>query len=78
MRKSERGTGIAADLLAAVSDYARRLGITQLELAVNAKNAVAVQFYRRRGFVECGRIPGGVLDGGRAIDDIVMVWRLGG
>jgi len=78
LRKSERGTGIAADLLAAVSDYARRLGIAQLELAVSAENAVAVQFYRRHGFVECGRIPGGVLDGGRAIDDVIMVRRLDG
>ncbi|RAX40277.1 GNAT family N-acetyltransferase [Rhizobium tropici] len=78
VRKSARGTGIAADLLATVSDYARSLGITQLELAVNAKNAVAVQFYRRHGFVEVGRIPGGVLDGGREVDDIIMVWRLDG
>lgn len=76
LRKSLRGTGIAADLLATVSDYARGLGIAQLELAVNAENTVAVQFYRRHGFVELGRIPGGVLDGGREIDDIVMVRRL--
>lgn len=78
VRKRARGTGIAADLLAAVSDYARSRGIAQLELAVNAENAVAVQFYRRHGFVEVGRIPDGVLDGGREIDDIVMVRRLDG
>lgn len=78
VRKSERGSGVAADLLAVVSDYAKNLGILQLELAVNAENAVAVRFYRRHGFVKVGRIPGGVLDGGRPIDDIIMVWRLGG
>lgn len=78
VRKSERGSGVAAGLLATVSDYARSLGILQLELAVNLENAVAVQFYRRHGFVEVGRIPGGVLDGGREIDDIIMVWRLDG
>ncbi|MCZ3378355.1 MULTISPECIES: GNAT family N-acetyltransferase [Rhizobium] len=78
VRKSARGSGAAADLLTTVSDYARSLGILQLELAVNAENTVAARFYRRHGFVEVGRIPGGVLDDGRAIDDIIMVWRLGG
>lgn len=78
VRKSARGIGVAADLLAAVSDHARSIGILQLELAVNAENAVAMQFYRRHGFIEVGRIPGGVLDGGREIDDIVMVRRLNG
>ncbi|KAA1183893.1 GNAT family N-acetyltransferase [Rhizobium tropici] len=78
VRKGERGSGVAADLLVTVSDYARNLGILQLELAVNAENIVAMQFYRRHGFVKVGRIPGGVLDGGREIDDIIMVRRLDG
>lgn len=78
VRKSARGTGVAADLLATVSAYARSLGIAQLELAVNAENTVAARFYRRHGFIEVGRIPCGVLDGGREIDDIIMVWRSDG
>lgn len=78
VRKSERGTGVAADLLATVLDYARSLEIVQLELAVNAENAIAVQFYRRHGFVEVGRVPGGMIDEGREIDDIIMVRRLHG
>lgn len=78
VRKSERGTGIAAGLLSVVSDHARYLGILQLELAVNAENSAALCFYQRHGFVEFGRIPAGVLDGDREIDDVIMVRRLNG
>ncbi|NRP90654.1 hypothetical protein GFPCMMHI_06581 [Ensifer adhaerens] len=76
VRKSERRAGIAVDLLNVVSDYAKRLGILQLELAVNAENSVALRFYQRHGFIEIGRIPGGLLDGDRQIDDVIMVRRL--
>lgn len=76
VRKSERGTGIAADLLSVVSNEARGLGILQLELAVNAENSAALRFYRGNGFIEVGRIPGGLMDGERKIDDILMIRRL--
>jgi RimJ/RimL family protein N-acetyltransferase len=62
--------------LAAVTDYARDIGIVQLELAVSAENAAANRFYRREGFIEVGRIPGGMLYEGRAIDDVIMVRRM--
>lgn len=76
MRKSERGTGIASNLLRVVSDHATRLGVLQMELAVNAENLAALRFYKREGFIEIGRIPGGVMDGAREIDDVIMVRRL--
>ncbi len=78
IRKSERGTGIASNLLRVVSDHAMRLGVLQMELAVNAENFAALRFYKREGFVEVGRIPGGVLDDNKEIDDIIMVRRLNG
>ncbi|NTH16693.1 GNAT family N-acetyltransferase [Agrobacterium rhizogenes] len=78
VRKSERGMGIAVDLLNMVSAYARWLGLLQMELAVNAENAAALHFYQRHGFIEVGRIPGGVLDGDRELDDVIMVRRLSG
>ncbi|NTJ66524.1 GNAT family N-acetyltransferase [Agrobacterium rhizogenes] len=78
VRKSERGTGIASSLLSMVSDHAKGLGVLQMELAVNAENSVALRFYQHHGFVEVGRIPGGVLDGVKEIDDIIMVRRLDG
>jgi len=47
-----------------------------LELAVSAENSAALGFYHRHGFIEVGRIPGGLLDGDRQIDDVIMVRRL--
>lgn len=61
-----------------VSDYARGLGILQLELAVNAENSAALRFYQRHGFVEIGRIPCGLLEDDREIDEVIMVRRLNG
>ncbi|MGV1776525.1 N-acetyltransferase family protein [Agrobacterium fabrum] len=74
--KSLRGTGLAGNLLGAATDYARDLGILQLELAVTAENPAAIRFYQREGFIEVGRIPGGFLHDGREIDDVMMVRRL--
>ena len=76
LRESFRGTGLAKDLLDTVIDVARGEGILQLELAVSAENPGAIRFYLREGFSEVGRIPSGLLDGGREIDDILMVRRL--
>jgi len=76
LRESFRGTGLASDLLAAVVDFARSQGVLQLELAVSAENEAAIGFYLREGFSKVGRIPGGLLDGGREIDDILMARRL--
>ncbi|MBO9136738.1 GNAT family N-acetyltransferase (plasmid) [Rhizobium sp. B230/85] len=78
VRKSERGAGVALALLNVVSDYARSLGILQLELAVNAENSPALRFYQRHEFIEIGRIPCGLLEGDREIADVMMVRRLNG
>jgi ribosomal protein S18 acetylase RimI-like enzyme len=45
---------------------------------VSAENDAALRFYRRHGFVEIGRIPSGILDNGREIDDVMMVRQLRG
>ncbi|NLR97327.1 GNAT family N-acetyltransferase [Rhizobium sp. P38BS-XIX] len=78
VRKSERGTGLASKLLRVTMDHATQLGVLQMELTVNAENSAALRFYQHHGFVEVGRIPGGVLDGVKEIDDIIMVRRLDG
>ena len=76
LRESQRGTGLAKDLLDTVAGFAQDEGIVQLELAVSAENPAAIRFYRREGFAEVGRIPGGFLHDGREIDDLLMVRRL--
>ena len=78
IRARLRGTGLAVKLLEAISDHARDIGIRQLELFVSAENSVAIRFYQRQGFAEIGRIPGGVLEDGREIDDVMMARRLVG
>ncbi|ASQ12484.1 GNAT family N-acetyltransferase [Sinorhizobium meliloti] len=76
VRKSERGTRIAADLLHEVTEHARNHGVLQLELAVNAENSAAIRFYERHGFVEVGRIPNGFLGHDVESDELIMVLRL--
>lgn len=76
LRQSLRGTGAASGLLNAVEDLAREVGVRQLELTVNAGQPAAVRFYQREGFTEVGRIPAGLLEDGREIDEFVMVRRI--
>lgn len=76
LRESQRGTGLAKDLLDTLAGFAEDEGILQLELAVSAENPAALRFYRREGFSEVGRIPGGFLHDGREIDEVLMVRRL--
>jgi RimJ/RimL family protein N-acetyltransferase len=77
LRKSLRGSGLATELLEALTNFARHHGIRQLELAVSAENPAAIRFYRREGFIEIGRIPGGFLHGGKEIDELMMARRIG-
>ncbi|MBD8891053.1 GNAT family N-acetyltransferase [Roseibium litorale] len=76
VRKNLRGTGLARELLAAVTDHARNCGILQLELVVSAENPAAMRFYQREGFVEYGRLPGGYIYDGKEIVDVLMMRRL--
>ncbi|MGO4568710.1 N-acetyltransferase family protein [Rhizobium sp. 2YAF20] len=76
VRESERGTGVAADLMRAIVEFSRGEGVLQLELAVSAENSAALRFYQRNEFIEVGRIPGGLVDDNREIDDVIMVRRL--
>lgn len=76
VRKSLRGRGIASDLFSTVENYARDIGVTQLELTVSAENSVAIGFYLREGFIEIGRIPGGFIYKSKEIDEVLMARRL--
>lgn len=78
VRKSERGSGLAAKLLRTIEAFALSQGIQQLELTVSGENSVAQRFYRRAGYTDIGRIPAGVINDGREIDDILMFRRLEG
>lgn len=57
VRKSFRGSGLAAGLLQAVEAYASIEQISQIELVVREDNEAARRFYHSRGFDEVGSIP---------------------
>jgi ribosomal protein S18 acetylase RimI-like enzyme len=76
VRKGERGTGIAANLLFSVIEHALARGIFQLELAVNAENSAAIRFYESHGFKKVGCIPNGFLGHEDRQDELIMVRRL--
>jgi putative acetyltransferase len=50
-----RGTGIAAAILAALTDYARINGAGVLRLETGDKQHAAIAFYRRHGFADIPR-----------------------
>ncbi len=76
VRKADRRKGIAADLLGAVANHARGLGVVQLELGVSVENSVAIRFYQRNGFGRVGRIPRGFRDNGTSSDEVLMMLPL--
>ena len=51
---AQRGRGIGRALLAAVTDYALRVGARCLWLETSSVNYPAIQFYQRMGFAWCG------------------------
>jgi GNAT superfamily N-acetyltransferase len=55
VRPSHRGLGIAAQLIAAVRDWAADAGARELELWVADRNEAAVRTYAGAGFVRTGR-----------------------
>lgn len=67
-----RGSGLAKRLvLAAIAD-ARCAGATRFMLWVSAENPRARRSYENIGLREAGRIPGGLFQDGRFIDDVLM------
>lgn len=75
LRESERGVGLADELLQAVMDFAKEGGVRQLELNVNHTNARAIRFYERHGFERVGKIPAALIDKGQEVDELIMIHR---
>lgn len=76
VRASERGSGVAQGLLDAATGYARDIGVWQLDLGVNASNAVAIRFYERNGYVAFGRLPNASIIDGVVHDELLMAKRI--
>jgi len=67
-----RGRGIGRELWNATAAFAREARYQKLLVQVRGTNAHAQYFYRRLGFVECGRLSRQVMIDGSEDDEILM------
>lgn len=74
---SERGKGIGFRMMRTLERLAKEhYNAEMLELEVFEDNRAAINLYKKFGFIETGRIPGGFKHYGKIMDDILMVKRL--
>ena len=72
--ETQRGRGVARQLLEAAETAARSSGIRLLYLSTHA-HLPAVELYRSAGWHEVGRIPGwAIVPGGQAVEN-VFYWK---
>lgn len=76
VRKDAWGCGVGSRLMDALIQAAQSAGFRQLELEVMEDNARAIRLYRKFGFEEWGRLPGGVRRDGEDCALIGMVRSL--
>jgi RimJ/RimL family protein N-acetyltransferase len=67
-----RGRGIGQSLFAATRRFALAAGYQKLVIQVRGSNGAGQRFYRRLGFIECGRLRDQVIIDGHKDDEIVM------
>jgi RimJ/RimL family protein N-acetyltransferase len=67
-----RGRGVGQALFNATIGFAGSVGYRKLVIQVRGSNVSAQAFYKRLGFVECGRLRAQVVIDGREDDEIVM------
>jgi RimJ/RimL family protein N-acetyltransferase len=71
-----RRQGVGKALFDATVQFAATAGYRKLVIQVRASNMPAQTFYKRLGFVECGRLRRQVMIDGREDDEIVMEFFL--
>jgi GNAT superfamily N-acetyltransferase len=71
--ESHRGKGIARKLLEAAIAEAKRMGIEMIDAAARAETS-AEDAYRKLGFVEFGRLPGGLVMDPEEVYDLVYFY----
>ena len=70
-----RGMGIGTRLMKLMIRLAREhfREVRMIRLSAAGRNRVALRLYRKAGFRECGRIPGGFNWYGKYMDEVLMV-----
>ena len=71
-----RGRGVGQALFNFTMPFAASVGYRKLVIQVRASNVSAQAFYKRLGFVECGRLRAQVIIDGGEDDEIVMEFFL--
>jgi RimJ/RimL family protein N-acetyltransferase len=69
---SWRGRGVGQALFHETRRFAHSVGYRRLVIQVRASNDSALAFYRRLGFVDCGRLREQVLIDGKYDDEIIL------
>jgi ribosomal protein S18 acetylase RimI-like enzyme len=69
---SWRGRGIGPALFRVTQPFAIAAGYRKIVITVRGSNAPALSFYRRLGFVECGRLSRQVVIDGVADDEVLL------
>jgi RimJ/RimL family protein N-acetyltransferase len=72
VRESERGSGLADDIVNAIIEHARAQ-VEQLQLSVATTNIRATRFYERMGFEKYATEPRALKMGGNYIDEFLMM-----
>jgi ribosomal protein S18 acetylase RimI-like enzyme len=76
IKKGFRGIGIGTEMMRALEEHARKIGLKVLTLAVFANNQHAINLYKKMGFIETGRVPKRFFKNGAYIDEIIMTKTL--
>lgn len=67
-----RGQGLGTQMLGLIDQWAKRVGVTRLELTVMAHNLPAIALYARRGYAAEGTRRQSLMVDGTPVDELVM------
>lgn len=68
--------GIGTEMMKAIIEESRRIGLKILVLHFASTNLRAIHVYEKVGFREVGRIPNGIYFNNRYMDDVIMFLNL--
>lgn len=72
IEKRFRDVGVGTEMMKALIEEARAIGLKVLTLTAFANNKRAIHVYKKLGFEETGKIPERFFKGGKYIDELVM------
>ena len=77
VRAGHKGEGVGGALMTALLDRAAASGLKMMVAGISAENREGLDFHKRLGFQEVGRMPGVGFKGNRFLDLVLMQIALG-